>query len=211
MVIKLINDILFQNFKMATISRTWKTTLYEMLNDRKYDLSNITEDELYNTLIETTEFFCTDKQNNCISIVYLSSNQSSNVGKNDIISILEDKMKPNNSHRCLIILDKVKLTPAAKNDIQSYFPIYIFEAFDVETLVFNITKCYSVPKHKIMTEEEAKLFLKKHEITPKEMPKILYDDAMARYLGMLPGQLCKITRISENGGKVHFYRVCVLG
>jgi DNA-directed RNA polymerase subunit H (RpoH/RPB5) len=196
---------------MATISGTWKTTLYEMLSDRKYDVSTLTEDDVYDTLTQTTEFFCHDPQHNCITVVYLSSDQSSNVGKNDIISILEDKMKPNNSHRCLIILDKVKLTPAAKNDIQIYFPTYIFEAFDVENLVFNITKCNNVPKHKIMTEEEAKLFLKKHEITPKEMPKILYDDAMARYLGMLPGQLCKITRISENGGKVYFYRVCVLG
>lgn len=201
----------YNSLSMATISRNWKTTLHEMLKDRNYDLNNVTEDELFDSLTQNTDFFCYDTLNNCITIVYLSSTQSANVGKNDIISILDEKMKPNNSHRCIIILDKVKLTPAAKNDIQTYFPTYIFEAFDVENLVFNITKCNTVPKHKIMTNEKAQQFLKAKKITPKEMPKILYDDAMARYLGMLPGQLCKITRISENGGKVNFYRVCVLG
>ena len=196
---------------MATISRNWKTTLHEMLKDRKYNLNDVTEDDLYTTLVGNSEFFCYDTNNNCITVVHLSPTQSSNVGKNEIISILNEKMKPNNSHRCIIVLDKVKLTPAAKNDIQTYFPSYIFEPFDVENLVFNITKCSSVPKHKIMTEEEADLFLKEKKITTKEMPKILYHDAIARYLGMLPDQLCKITRISENGGKVHFYRVCVMG
>jgi DNA-directed RNA polymerase subunit H (RpoH/RPB5) len=195
---------------MATISGTWKSTLYQMLKDRKYSVDNVTEEDVYESLIEDSEFYCYDSQNKCITIAYLCSEKSANVGKNDIISILEERMKPNDSHRCIVVLDKVKLTPAAKNDIQGHFPTHIFEAFDVDNLIFNITKCDYVPKHKIMSDEKVRKFLQQNKITPSQMPKILYDDAMARYLGMLPGQICKITRISENGGSVKFYRVCCL-
>ena len=57
-----------------------------MLKDRKYDLNDISENELYNNLTQNTHFSCYDSQNKCITIVYLSLTQSTNVGKNDIIA-----------------------------------------------------------------------------------------------------------------------------
>lgn len=72
---------------------------------------------------ENKDFECKDMNNQSIIVAYLgSSGGSGNVGKNDIIAILNDKMKPNDSNRCILVLDNVKLTPAAKNDILTYFP-----------------------------------------------------------------------------------------
>ena len=193
--------------------QTWGETLYEMLSDRNYTVEARSYQDMV-TQLKTSEeksYYCKDSYGNCICIAYISSNESNgNVGKNDVINILENLMKPNECIRCLLILDNVKLTPAAKNDIMSYFPTYIFESFESLNLQFNITKSNVVPKHKVLSNEKCEKFLKKYKILKTEMPKILYDDPVARYLGMLPGEICKITRISENGGQLDFHRVCTL-
>lgn len=198
---------------MKSESKSWATTLHEMFTDRKYKVEDLQCENIIQDLTQTDskDFFVYDSQDKCVCIAYLSSDQTTgNVGKNDIITIMNDKMKPNGSNRCIIILDNVKLTPAAKTEIQLHFPLHIFETFDISSLDFNITKCDTVPNHMILSDEEAEKVLKKYKITRKEMPKILYEDAVARYLGMLPGQICKITRISENGGLIFFHRVCIL-
>ena len=196
-------------------TQSWGRTLFEMIQDRKYTIND--GDTCYQDIVkkltksEDKTYFCFDSSNRCVCISYISPSESSgNVGKNDIVSILENIMKPNNSNRCLLILDGVKLTSAAKSDIFTYFPTYIFESFELSHLQFNITKSDIVPKHKILSDEKVEKIIKKYKMEKKEMPKILYEDPVARYLGMLPGQICKINRISENGGKVNFYRICTL-
>lgn len=193
--------------------QAWGETLFEMLCDRNYSLSGVSHQDIVNTLktSEDKSYLCKDQYGNFICIAYISENETNgNVGKNDILNILDTLMKPNNCQRCLLVLDNVKLTAAAKNDIMAYFPSYIFESFESTNLQFNITKSNLVPKHEILSNEETEKFLKKFNIAKSEMPKILYDDPVARYLGMLPGQICKITRISENGGKLKFHRLCTL-
>ena len=196
-------------------SQPWGRTLFEMIRDRKYIIDD--EDKCYQDIVkkltksEEKSYFCHDDSGKCVCVSYISPGESSgNVGKNDIVNILENIMKPNNAVRCLLLLDGVKLTSAAKSDILMFFPTYIFESFELSHLQFNITKSDIVPKHKILSDEKSERILKKYKVQPKEMPKILYDDPVARYLGMLPGQICKISRISENGGEVNFYRICAL-
>ena len=194
-----------------TKAEIWCKTLYEMLCDRNYRVDDITSDNLLINLTQTesSDFVCKDSDGKSIYITNISFVQNNgNVGKNDIIKILDNHMKPADIKRCILVLDNVKLTPAAKNYISERFLRYIFEPFFTSDLAFNITKSLKVPKHIILSETQTQKILKKYNATKEKMPLINYNDAVARYLGMLPGQMCEIKRISETGGIYYFYRVC---
>lgn len=77
---------------------------------------------------------------------------------------------------------------------------YHLEYFNIDDLLVNISKHDLVPKHIIVGEEEKKQVLKKYRVKESQLPKILYRDPMARYLGLRKGQLVKILRKSETAG-----------
>jgi DNA-directed RNA polymerase subunit H (RpoH/RPB5) len=84
--------------------------------------------------------------------------------------------------------------------------IQVFEARDLE---FNISKHELVPKHEIVSNDEANKILDLYNAKKKDLPNILHTDKMARYLNVRPGQLVKITRSSPTAGEYVFYRLCI--
>ncbi len=84
-----------------------------------------------------------------------------------------------------------------------------FEVFEARELVFNITRHHLVPKHEVLgAEEEAQLLERMSLKSKAQLPHIMRGDAVARYLGVKPGQVCKITRPSPTAGTYVMYRVC---
>jgi len=83
--------------------------------------------------------------------------------------------------------------------------------FDANTLVSNPLKHISVPRHEILPAEEHDAFLKKHYIKSKyTLPMIkFHEDIIGRILGLVPGDIVKITRPSPSAGEYIIYRVCV--
>ncbi|MEM0106703.1 MAG: DNA-directed RNA polymerase subunit RpoH/Rpb5 C-terminal domain-containing protein [Candidatus Micrarchaeaceae archaeon] len=51
-----------------------------------------------------------------------------------------------------------------------------------------------IPRHKILSEEEAKEVSKKFNIEISKFPKIFENDVQAKKLGAKPGQLIEISR-----------------
>lgn len=66
-----------------------------------------------------------------------------------------------------------------------------------------------VPKHEIMSKEEALEVLKKYNCTPTELPLIYVTDPAIVELGVRPGDMIRITRNSPTAGESIYYRYVV--
>ena len=66
-----------------------------------------------------------------------------------------------------------------------------------------------VPKHEIMTKNEAEEVLGKYNCKPTELPLIFVNDPAILGLGVKPGDMIKITRKSPTSGESLYYRYVV--
>jgi DNA-directed RNA polymerase subunit H (RpoH/RPB5) len=82
--------------------------------------------------------------------------------------------------------------------------------FNAHNLVYNPLEHMLVPKHELLSQSQHAEFLKMNRIKSKEhLPIIRYhEDIIARILGMVPGDIVKITRPSPSAGEYVTYRVC---
>lgn len=74
-----------------------------------------------------------------------------------------------------------------------------------------ITKHILVPEHIKLSDEEIKKVLEQYNISKKQLPKILKNDAAIKHLNPKVGDVIKIIRNSEAQGKIEFFRVVVNG
>jgi len=68
-----------------------------------------------------------------------------------------------------------------------------------------------IPKHELMSSEEAEEVLEKYDATRDQLPKIRRKDAAIKKLDAKVGDIIKITRESEHSGKSLYYRVVIEG
>jgi len=73
----------------------------------------------------------------------------------------------------------------------------------------RVTEHIYVPKHEIISEEEAQELLKRIHARPEQLPYRRVSDPVVRELGAKPGQILKITRRSETAGESVYYRYVV--
>ena len=66
-----------------------------------------------------------------------------------------------------------------------------------------------VPKHEIITLQEAEQVLNKYNCKPTELPLIFVNDPAILGLGVKPGDMIKITRKSPTAGTSLYYRYVV--
>ena len=66
-----------------------------------------------------------------------------------------------------------------------------------------------VPKHEIITKEEAEQVLEKYHCKAVELPLIFGSDPAIVGLGVKPGDMIKITRKSATAGESFYYRYTV--
>ncbi len=66
-----------------------------------------------------------------------------------------------------------------------------------------------VPKHEILSEEEAEELLKVLGVRKEQLPKIKADDPIVKEIGAKVGDIVKITRKSLTAGESVFYRLVV--
>ena len=66
-----------------------------------------------------------------------------------------------------------------------------------------------VPKHEIITLEEAKQVLEKYHCKAVELPLIFASDPAIVGLGVKPGDTIKITRKSATAGESFYYRYVI--
>jgi len=66
-----------------------------------------------------------------------------------------------------------------------------------------------VPKHILLSEEEAIQVLKTYNIDKRMLPKIKMSDPAVREIGAKPGDIIKIIRESETAGQSEFFRLVI--
>ncbi len=83
--------------------------------------------------------------------------------------------------------------------------------FELSEILINITKHSLVPRHEVISDEaEISDIVKRYNLKGRhQLPLILRTDPVARYFGMKPGQLAKITRDSMAAAEYISYRCCV--
>jgi DNA-directed RNA polymerase subunit H (RpoH/RPB5) len=82
--------------------------------------------------------------------------------------------------------------------------------FHLKNLLFNPTKHQLVPRHIKLSNEEVTEMMDKYLVRGKiQLPYILHNDPIAKWLGLKQGDVIKIERYNENSGLAYYYRVCV--
>lgn len=76
---------------------------------------------------------------------------------------------------------------------------------------FDPTKYELVPKHEVLSIDEAYKVLKELGIKPDQLPWIRASDPIARLVGAKPGDIIKITRKSQFSKEVVVYRYVISG
>ena len=66
-----------------------------------------------------------------------------------------------------------------------------------------------VPKHELLSPEEAQAVLDKYKVTRDQIPKILLTDPAIKHIQAKVGDLIKIIRDSKYIGKSLYYRVVI--
>ena len=74
---------------------------------------------------------------------------------------------------------------------------------------FQVSTHFLIPKHELLTKEEAVGVVSKSNATPSQFPYILSTDPIAKEVGAKPGDFLKITRKSETAGSSIYYRYVV--
>jgi DNA-directed RNA polymerase subunit H len=76
---------------------------------------------------------------------------------------------------------------------------------------FDVRKHVLVPKHEVLSPEEARQVLEKFKVAPHQLPLIKASDPAAKAVGAKPGDILKITRDSPTAGKAIVYRYVIEG
>lgn len=75
----------------------------------------------------------------------------------------------------------------------------------------SVMEHFLVPKHRVLSPEEAEEVLKRYGATPQQLPYILASDPVVKALGAKPGDIIEIIRESPTAGKAVYYRLVVRG
>ncbi len=73
----------------------------------------------------------------------------------------------------------------------------------------KVTDHSLVPKHEILSDEDKKAILASFNATEDQFPFLFITDPVAREVKAKPGDMVKITRVSDTAGEATYYRYVV--
>lgn len=114
----------------------------------------------------------------------------------------------------ILVVSEFALTIHIKKYILKYKtqnPKIHIEDYDYSIFMIEAPKHESVPLHTIATDEEVEEFCAQYYTTRDKFPKILQSDTQAVWLGLRPGIVVRIVRVSETAGIAIAYRICIKG
>ncbi|XP_066336402.1 DNA-directed RNA polymerase V subunit 5A-like [Miscanthus floridulus] len=188
-----------------------RRTALEMLRDRGYA---VPEDELARTLPEFRAWWEDKPELERLAFsTTLASDPSSKVKivfcppepvKLVAIRVVYTGVKDENLSRLILILQG-RIMSKAREAIKEIFPFKV-DTFQITELLVNITKHVLKPKHQVLTAEEKAKLLKEYNVLDAQLPRMLENDAVARYYGLGKGTVVKVIYDSELTGNHVTYR-----
>jgi len=91
-----------------------------------------------------------------------------------------------------MLITNTSLTKDAYTDLKGIFDN--MEFFLLEELVYDPTEHFLCPEFTLLTDEEAKKFLERNNLTYEDLPIISENDPISRYYGAKAGNIFKIKR-----------------
>ena len=188
-------------------------TLKDMLTDRGVSIDGLTHigpvelEELC-----TTQSIFTIEVNPSLNVVYyltkmkIAEFKSALFGKSKDVDNA-DIMK--NDAKSFIFIFKDDISSQNRKAITEFFKKH--QVFQIRRLLFNVSRHSLVPKHEVVRDDnDIKDLFERFNVKNKaSLPVIHQGDQMAMYLGLVPGDIVKITRPSPTAGYYAYYRVCV--
>ena len=171
-----------------------RITIHEMLRDRHYGHIEIENDT---TIVASRS--PTDK----LLVYFIYDPKVSVKHVKNMKDLLVDEYKT------LILVYKSVITAFAKQFIVTDINNIFVQAFSETELSFNITKHHLVPRHETLSTDEKRSVMRQYKASLKHFPLLLSTDPVARYYGLLPGAMVRITRNSPTAGEYVLYRVVV--
>lgn len=200
-----------------------KTTLLEMLELRGFDTEKYKNfslneiDVMYKSMDKklTTEsspldFDCEKGDNKCyIKFVLFTKLRVANI-KTLIENMIDEYIKEGDTI-IFVVKDKINNIDSYESVLSTYLEEnkIMVQIFWIDTLLTNITKHELVPEMRILNEEEKQDIFNKANISSfTQMPLILKTDPVAKFYGLVRGDLVEIIRPSPTGGVYKNYRYC---
>ena len=187
----------YSNFSINEVNAMNQNNQLDMLLERRQ-----------NTNVKFGEIIKVNK----LYIRYYLGKKISNNNIQDIIDdlfVLSDTLTKDDTLFIIIKDDVNDSTIARIKHIWDSEGIYIVVE-SIYRLQFNILNHILVPKHIIITDDEANDVFKRYNIKSiTEMPEISRFDPVARVICIRPQQICKIIRPSKTAIETEYYRVCV--
>ncbi len=206
---------------LSTYLNKTRCILTEMLEYRGYDISNISPFTTFTGTDKLDKLSINLSKNGkeLIQVHYEVESTRTNHKKltkriEDIISKLESPEK--SKDLTIIFLVRDGMTPSVKEAIRLLSEKYgvFIQIFPIRNLMYNCTKHKSVPQHIRITKTEYEVYLQDfldslHIESLENLPKIFDTDPVAMFIGLRPGEMCKIIRPSMSAGEHIVYRYCV--
>ncbi|KAK9805678.1 hypothetical protein WJX72_011420 [[Myrmecia] bisecta] len=202
---------------MDNLTRLYRIrrTCLEMLNDRGY---LVAQDDLTMTKDTFRERFSDEPKKDDLTILAPKQDDPTEqlfvfypdevkVGVKTIKTYAE-RMRNEGVQRAVMVVQDA-MTSFAKQCLAEMSSKYYIEVFQEQELLINITKHVLVPEHRLLTAEEKKTLLDRYKVKDTQLPRIQFNDPVARYYGMQKGQVVRIVRPSETAGRYVTYRLCV--
>lgn len=206
-----------------------RSTLRNIIKIRGYTLPDVIENETlqslesaYTTNKENGEepfdlsFMCTrnkiyrdtDRIGDLLMVFFHEDINKPNVG----IAPIREYVKMMTEKKCMTAIMVVKdgLTSPANSMLRDLEArgIYIV-AFSEMDLLVDIYQHERVPKHVLLTTAQKNKLLQQFHIQEDNLPKIQKQDPMAKYMGLLIGDVVRIHRISMTVANDIYYRIVV--
>jgi DNA-directed RNA polymerases I, II, and III subunit RPABC1 len=200
-----------------------KSTILDMLELRGYNIEKYKNfslneiDVMYKAMDKkiTTEsspldFDCVKNENSCyIKFVLFTKLRVANA-KTIIENMIDEYVKEGDTI-IFVVKDKINNIESFDSVLSSYLTEknIMVQIFWIDTLLINITKHELVPAMRILNEEEKQDIFEKANISNfTQLPLILKTDPVAKFYGLIRGDLVEIIRPSPTGGVYKNYRYC---
>lgn len=145
--------------------------------------------------------FSDKKGKECVAVKWLLP-ETGRVGVKDTRMLIEEMIKAGITH-VIIVLSK-DLTSFAANELSNCTSIKI-EKWLLYNLQVNPTSFFLTPTQRLLTTQEKKSI----GVKLAKLPKMLSNDAIARFYGAKKGAVFKIERQSPDGCKYNVYRIVI--
>ena len=124
----------------------------------------------------------------------------------ELVSIMEE-------HGCkeaLLVVHEGLTAPASAllKELELKTGLFV-TAFNADTLLYDIWEHAAVPRHTLLTPGERATLLRELKCTADQLPRMMREDPMARYMGLRCGDVVRIERPSITVGTDLYYRVVV--